>query len=1215
MKTTLKLRGLAAMALAFATSMSAFAATQIRDAAGLAAIGNDLSGDYELVADITLTGTWSPIGNNEAPFTGNFDGKNHTIKGLTNTDDGNWVGLFGAISGTVKNLSITEANIYGNEHVGILAGRVCDGGTVENVFTSGYICGRDHAGGISGDAGEGSATVKNCLSTAYVYAREYQAGGIVGWSKGTVTLSNNVFLGETICGGWGGAGGIVGFVEDGTTTVTNNVCAAKWLQGNAYDPDKEGEQRETHGIVGSTYNENSIVVSSDNLVSASTIIYDRNAQVVDQTNMNTDFNGIITSEADLQKASTYTGLSFGSAWSVADGRYPVLAGMTLPIAGDYIRMNTVETDVFVDNVLDLGALSTFGRTVNITSSNTAVASVEDRSVKFLSAGTVTITLSTTGDSYCAGYTRSLTFTVSGFDTTIASAADLAKLAVNPSANFTITADIDMTGVEYTPVPYFTGSIDGQGHYIRNLTFNNSERDNAALVAEFAGSYIKNLGFENLYIVGSANAAAVAGKTSAAVVISNVVVSNSYIEGRDHVASFVGDLNGDATIVNCLSNAKIVTRSYQAGGIAGVQNYGTIDKCIFAGTLTAKSEPTNVSGITSLLDSDGNPSVISNCLAATASYSGCSIDSDNIITLAGRQMTLANNYVAEYSLRDGIRISGNTADSSAGAIATTTQIRSKAWYTENLGFDFNNDWKFLDGGEGKMLPVLKWMNAPLSTTIFNLPSTDGVNLEYIEGTESYSYTGIIGSWGQSVTVTQLNGEAYACIIPEEGRIYVGNEDGLLTQGAGTATFKVSIDSSISNLFKLEGRDTFDVNVSVKGEQMVINTVEQFLNIRKNPNGIYILGADIDLSGVDFNGFCNDGSSSFNGTLDGQGHSVKNFHLVFESNDTPNKGLFGLTSGANIKNIAFTGFSIDGGTTIDHVGLIGQGSAYLENVAIVGYVKGDDHVGLVAGDSDGIEMLNCYATGTVIGRSQVGGFFGCTLEGGCKVENCLSNVDAYITFRGWVGGFIGLIDKKNSTVTITNCASIGNCSAQGSGSPLVTAPFIAGNSADSEPNAVVIFTGNIFNSTALMDAETEWPSKNETAEGGIVEPATGFNPNALTTQSTYTNIGWDFANVWVMSTAEDYKYPVLKNVVVTDFGASGEEEIEIAHNSVTVTTTNGQINISGLGESSAIAVYNATGVQVAAAGVNSSEVTVNVSAGLYIVAVVTDGVTSTAKVVVK
>lgn len=1216
MKNYLHWKGLAVLAAAFATSMSAFAATPISDAAGLAAIGNDLEGEYELTADITLTGTWNPIGNNGAPFTGTFDGKGHTIKGLTNTENGNWIGLFGVVTGTVKNVSITEANIYGNEHVGIAAGRVCGGGTIENVFTSGYICGRDHAGGIAGDAGETdqTATIKNCMSSAYVLAREYQAGGIVGWTKGTITISNNVFLGEAKCNGWAGVGGIVGFVEDGTTTVSGNVSAAKWLRGSTFNPESDNN-RATRCIVGYTYNENSNLVASDNLALSTTVIYTQGGEVVDQSTMPTDFNGIATSEADLQKAATYTGLGFGVAWSLENGRYPVLAGMKLPIAGDYIYVANVPTEVFVDNVVNFDALSTYDRTVNVSSSDTSVATVEGTTVTFVKAGKVTITMSTTGDSYCAGYSRSFTYEVTGFDATIATAADIAKLAKNPSADFVLTADIDMAGVEFTPIANFSGTIDGKGHYIRNLSFKNNDRDKSALIGEFSGKFIKNLGFENLNMVGNADVAAVVGKTTSNGVISGIVVSNSYIEGRDHVASIVGNIDGGATVENCISNAVIVTRSYQAGGIAGVQNYGNINKCIFAGTVSTKGNITNVTGITSLLDSDGNPSSITNCLAAAASYTNCSATNNIIINLAGRHMTLDNNYIAEYSLLDGVLVSGSTPDSNTGAVATKNDVRSQAWYTQTLGFDFNNDWKFLPGAEGKMLPVLKWMDAPLPTVLFNLPSEEGVNLQFIEGTEFYNYASIIGSWGQNITVEQTSGEDYACVIPDEDRIYVGNEDGELVAGAGTATFKVNFDPAISSLFTIEGRDTFDVNVSQSGVETHIATAAQFLDIRKNPGGKFILDADIDLAGVDFKGFCNDGASAFTGTIDGNGHNVRNFNITFDAEASSNKGLFGKTSGATIKNISFTGFNLDGGSTVDHVGLIGQGSAYLENVAIVGISKGDDHVGLVAGDADGIEMLNCYAVGIVEGRSQVGGYFGCTLEGGCIIENCLSNIDVRATYRGWVGGFIGLIDKKESAVTIKNSVSIGNCSAQGTGSPLVTAPFIAGNNADDGANAVVTFTDNIYNSAATMDASTEWPAKNETLEGGVVEAATAANPNTLAVQSTYTNIGWNFDTVWEMSTAEDYKYPVLKGVPVTNFDPTSEEVIEIAENSVRVAATYGQINVSGLGAASTVAVYSVTGAQVAAASVNAAEVSLDVPAGLYIVAVVSDGAATTAKVIVK
>ena len=1207
----LHLKGFVALAAAFATSMSAFAVTPISDAAGLAAMGNDLAGEYELTADIELSGEWAPIGNDVTPFTGTFDGKGHTIKGLTNTSYAGWMGLFGASTGTIKNVRIVEANITGaNDHVGIAVGRVFNGGVVDNVFTSGYVNGRDHVGGVAGDAGEGEATVTNCLSAAYVYSREYQAGGIVGWTKGTVTISNNIFIGEAYVGAYGGCGGIVGFVEDGTTTVKNNVNAARKLTGLI-------EGRNTYGIVGNTYNDNSILVSSDNLTSDATVIINRNdGSVVDQSSMPVEYNGIITPAADLKKASTYESLSFGAAWNLNTGNYPVLAGMTLPIAGDYIHTTTVPAVVYVGNKLDLAPVSTFGREVKIATNDASVVALDGTTISFEKEGTATVTLTTEGDAFCAGYTLTFVLNPQGFDGTIATVEDVEKFRENPAGNFKLTADIDMAGVEFKPIQNFTGTLDGQGHFIRNVSYDNKDTDKAAFFATFGGEFIKNVGFEGFNIIGNADVAAVVGETTANGVIRNVVVCNSYIQGRDHVASICGKINNDATIVNCLANAQIYTRSYQAAGIVGCGISGLIEKCVFSGTVTGLGGSTNLSGIISLLDNNGV--TVKNCLGAAAYYTNANKNDGTIVNKYDRECGLENNYITDYSLINGVNVPGGAADSQAGALATAEEVRSQAWCEGTLGLDFTNDWKFLDGSEGSMLPVLSWMKAPLTTQIFNLPSEDGVNLVYIEGTEFWSYAGLIGSWGQSVTLTQTSGEQYATIFPEENAIYVGNESGALPNGAGTATFEVGFDAAISGLFNLEGRNTFDVNVSVSGAETVITTVEQFLNIRKNPSGMYKLGADIDLAGVEFAGFCNDGNSAFTGTLDGQGHAVKNLKLTFT--DGSDKGLFGKTSGAKIMNIAFVDFNINGGLSgVKHIGIIGGGSAYIENVAFVGQVTGNDHVGLVAGDADGIEMKNCYAVGAVYGSSQVGGYFGCTLEGGCNLENCLSNVSASASFRGWTGGFIGLIDKANSTVTIKNCVSIGDCSTQGTGTPKYAAPFIAGNGAGENANAIVNFTGNIYNSTAVMNAENnqDWPANHETAEGGVVEAATAQNPNTLAAQNTYTAIGWDFDNVWAMGTGE-YKYPVLATVAVSDFALTGVEDVVAAapEASVRVAAANGEITVAGLGEASVINVYNAAGVQVASVTVSAPEAVVAApAAGLYIVAVATDGAMTTAKVVVK
>ena len=162
-----------AFAAALLLSSAVSAQTQITDEAGLKAIANDLSGNYVLAADITLTGQWTPLGTEASPFTGTFEGGGHSIKGLnvTASRDLDNSGLFGYAKGaTLKNVSIIGAKVDGDEHVGILLGNAKQV-NISGVMTSGIVTGRDHVGGIVGDA-SGSAdngeftSISNCMSTA-----------------------------------------------------------------------------------------------------------------------------------------------------------------------------------------------------------------------------------------------------------------------------------------------------------------------------------------------------------------------------------------------------------------------------------------------------------------------------------------------------------------------------------------------------------------------------------------------------------------------------------------------------------------------------------------------------------------------------------------------------------------------------------------------------------------------------------------------------------------------------------------------------------------------------------------------------------------------------------------------------------------------------------------------------------------------------------------
>ena len=77
----------------------------IYNQADLKAVANDLTANYIVANDITLSGDWTPLGwtdSTDVPFTGTFDGNGYIISGLgMDYDSGTYVGLFAINSGTI----------------------------------------------------------------------------------------------------------------------------------------------------------------------------------------------------------------------------------------------------------------------------------------------------------------------------------------------------------------------------------------------------------------------------------------------------------------------------------------------------------------------------------------------------------------------------------------------------------------------------------------------------------------------------------------------------------------------------------------------------------------------------------------------------------------------------------------------------------------------------------------------------------------------------------------------------------------------------------------------------------------------------------------------------------------------------------------------------------------------------------------------------------
>ena len=161
---------------------------------------------------------WNPIGDTSAPYTGEFDGRGHTIANLfINRDNANDVGLFGALqNSTVNNLRLTGVNVTGVTGVGALAGRNLGDDSISGVAVSGSVSGASEVGGLVGKNDKG--TVAASYAAVAVSATGGDAGGLVGESEdGDIRAS---YATGAVSGSGNGQGGLVGRLAGGSITAS-----------------------------------------------------------------------------------------------------------------------------------------------------------------------------------------------------------------------------------------------------------------------------------------------------------------------------------------------------------------------------------------------------------------------------------------------------------------------------------------------------------------------------------------------------------------------------------------------------------------------------------------------------------------------------------------------------------------------------------------------------------------------------------------------------------------------------------------------------------------------------------------------------------------------------------------------------------------------------------------------------------------------------------
>lgn len=362
----------------------------------------------------------------------------------------------------------------------------------------------------------------------------------------------------------------------------------------------------------------------------------------------------------------------GSDLIVADGQTVTYGSPTLRFTHRTARVTIVLTD-YTEGLasVQLTGLSTEGDNPDIIvpydkGSNTYTAIVAPQSV---AAGTTFITCTfTNGKTFVYKMKNAAdwqaggeyTYTVSlaaekGYiieddgSYTVTSADGLMNIAklVNggkTDINITLTADIDLTGKDWTPIGTsysnkYTGTFDGGGHTIKGLTVTTNDGNVGLFGYLNRAGTVKNVVMEGIQITNNQiNGGSIGGVVgfSWGGTIENCSVSGS-VSGTVYVGGVVG-AQWDGSITGCSSSAT-VKGMVNVGGVVGQTNGNTtLTACYATGNVTLEIDPKkNIAG-GSLVGFNGGSSLLACYATGNVTSTGSSTGKVHISGFLGDNYT-------------------------------------------------------------------------------------------------------------------------------------------------------------------------------------------------------------------------------------------------------------------------------------------------------------------------------------------------------------------------------------------------------------------------------------------------------------------------------------------------------------------------------------------------------------------------------------------------
>jgi hypothetical protein len=763
-------------------------------------------------------------------------------------------------------------------------------------------------------------------------------------------------------------------------------------------------------------------------------------------------------------------------------------------------------------------------------------------------------------------------------------------------NITMTAPhTPIAGLTNNYYRYFRGTFDGNEKTITNLTVNNPNADYQGLFGYTSdGAVIKNVTLANCNItgkqytggiVGNANSTTiqkchVSGSIAATVegaalhggitgCASSVTIEDCTVTGtistsksNKSYGGIVGKADYQVTIKSCENTASITGEGEEHGGIVGYErnnsnnfnqclNTGIVEGTNYVGGIAGRYEystafsycyyatPCNVNALGYSNGSGGNVSGRAErgyTITKDSHIESLTVtETDGVLTsvLTGKKYYNAGNWTLTltpslsdetfitYACEGGTLTNLDTAAGEHTLTITDKDVTISAVVSSNNGIDIAN-------ATIASIPEQRW-RAGDPVILKSIDVTYG-GTRLVLGTDYLMECSNNTDMGDDavVTITGINGyrktkKAYFTI-------------------ADFPLVNPDADNSAENPWKIATEEDLEALAAI-------------VNSGTRNNGYYRQTADIVCSGehtsIGYYNYNNE-QYQFIGSFDGKDgetqHTISN--LTINKPENIYQGLFGILSGATVKNVVLVDCDITSGTYTGGIAGL-QDGGIIDNCSVSGAIKvadgesGSCHGGIV-GQSSQVRygtIDNCVNAASVTGKGQEhGGIAGSVSNSRSIIKNCFNAGIVEGTSKNvgsLVGGNAGIISNSYHTVGTTGGVGSGD---QSTGTDQEGAEVVAKISADDgvtityPATPTYVWNGeNLYKNGTVVTLKYNLPDENmffdcytvsngEISNAGVMtgeHTLTGFTKNVVISGS-YVDTQTDITGVAVIDGIEALTY---------------------------------------------------------------------------------------------